>query len=154
MFGHFFTLSVFSFSLEEKRDKMQEGYYGAGADYVKKAITLNYIPKNIIVLSSPKTFSAAFHFVYFLQKLGKTKILGVASRQAGNSFMETTHFQLPETKLTGSISNAKQILFKNEPQLGKLLKPAIEMKWKDYKKYNFDKNAEILKAIELIEHTK
>ena len=138
-------------SLEEKRAKMEEGYQGAGSEFVKGAIQTGYQPNKIVLLCSPKTFSAAYHLTYFLKRLGKTKIIGVASRQAGNSFMEVTHFKLPETKIEGSISNAKQILFKDNQELGKILKPDIEMKWEDYRKFDFDKNAEVLKAIEFIE---
>ena len=140
--------------VEERRKSIGNGYQGFGAEYVIKASQYKELKPNIIVLSSPNTFSAAFHFMYFLKKLGNTTILGVASRQAGNSFMETTNFQLAETKLTGSISNAKQILFKNEPELGKILKPDVEMRWEDFQKYNFDKNAELLKALEFVENTK
>lgn len=137
--------------LMDKEKVIQNGYYGFGAKYVQEASQEIKLKPNIVVLCSPKTFSAAFHFMYFLKKLGNTTIVGVASRQAGNSFMETTNFELPETKLIGSISNAKQILFKTSNKLGQMLKPDIEMSWKDYEKYNFDKNAEVLKTIEFIE---
>ncbi len=137
--------------LEERRKSIEKGYQGFGGEFVKKAAQLGYMPSKIIVLTSPNTFSAAYHFTYFLKRLGKTKLIGVASRQAGNSFMETTNFELPETKLSGSISNGKQVLFKDDLEQGKLLRPDIEMQWSDYQKYGFDENAELLKAIDFIE---
>jgi|GEM_PF-4213302 hypothetical protein len=66
--------------------------------------------------------------------------------------METTNITLPNTKITGSISNSKQRLFKDDPELGRLLKPDYEMTWNDLKNLGFDKNAEILKTLEVIEN--
>lgn len=136
--------------LEQKKSSVENGYMGFGAEYVKKTEPLTDI--SIYVLTSPKTFSAAYHFSYFLKKLGRTKIVGVASRQAGNSFMETTNITLPHTRIAGSISNSKQILFKNDSALGRILKPDYEMNWNDFRDFDFDKNAEILKTLEIIEN--
>lgn len=141
-------------SLQAKREIVKKGYSGFGAEHLKKLITgLPFRPR-IIVLTSTKTFSAAFHFAYFLKRLGRTTVVGVASRQAGNSFMETTPFQLPYTRRRGSISNSMQILFKDSPDLGKILKPDFEMRWENFKEYNFDRHSEVLKAIDLIENGK
>lgn len=139
-------------SLAERKEIVENGYSGFGSEYIKKLMPAPRKNYEIIVLTSPKTFSAAYHFTYFLKKLGNTKIVGVASRQAGNSFMETTNFELPLTKLQGSISNSKQILFKENIEFGKLLRPDYEMNWNDFKKYDFDLNAELLKAIDLIDN--
>ncbi len=133
----------------ERMAQVKNGYAGFGKAFVKDFQAEGFEP-TILVLTSPTTFSAAYHFTYFLRKLGKAHIVGVASRQAGNSFMETTPIVLTESQLKGSISNAKQILFKNDPEMGKTLKPDYPMNWKDYKAFNFDRNAEVLKALELI----
>ncbi len=136
-------------NLQQKIKKIEKGYYGFGAEYVKKTQSLQDV--QIIVLTSPYTFSAAYHFTYFLKKLGRTTIVGVTPRQAGNAYMESTHLTLPETGIRGSISNSKQILFEENSPLAKVLKPDYEMTWEDFKKYEFDVNAEIIKALELIE---
>lgn len=136
-------------SLEQKRKELQNGYNGFGKEYLKKIKPMTNV--EIFVLCSPKTFSAAYHFTYFLKKLGRTKIVGIASRQAGNSFMETTNIILPETGIKGSISNSKQILFKKDSLSAKILKPDYRITWKNFEEYDFDKNAEILKTLELIE---
>ena len=136
-------------SLKQKREMLQSGYYGFGAEYVQKTEPLTDV--QIFVLCSPQTFSAAYHFTYFLKRLGRTKIVGVASRQAGNAFMETTNFKLPKSGITGSISNSKQILFEENSPSGKMLKPDYEMNWDDFRNYGFDKNAEILKTLGIIE---
>lgn len=145
-FGNFDS----SLLMEQKKNSVENGYNGFGAEYIKKTEPLTDI--SIYVLTSPKTFSAAYHFSYFLKKLGRTKIVGVASRQTGNSFMETTNIVLPHTRIAGSISNSKQILFKNDSALGRILKPDYEMGWNDFRHFDFDKNAEILKALEIIEN--
>lgn len=137
-------------SLKQKVEKVENGFNGFGAEYVKKAQSLKDV--QIIVLTSPYTFSAAYHFTYFLKKLGRTTLVGVAPRQAGNAYMESTKITLPETQLQGSISNSKQILFDEKSQSAEILKPDYEMTWEDFKEYEFDVNAEILKAIELIEN--
>lgn len=136
-------------SLLQKREFMGRGYYGFGSEYVERAVKMAWHPPHIIVLTSPRTFSAAYHLTYFLKKMGNVKIVGVASGQAGNSFMNFTNFKLPYTGVYGSISNAKQILFPADSPYRKVLTPDFEMTWKDFASYNFDPNAELLKAIEL-----
>lgn len=148
-FGSFGNVNP-NLSIEQKRELLRSGYNGFGADYLKKTEPMSNI--EIFVLCSPKTFSAAYHFTYFLKRLGRTKIVGVASRQAGNAFMETTNLTLPETKIGGSISNSKQILFEGNSQSAKTLKPDYEMTWKDFEKYGFDRNSEIIKTLELIDN--
>lgn len=137
-------------SIEQKREMLRRGYNGFGADYLKKTEPMSNV--EIFVLCSPKTFSAAYHFTYFLKRLGRTKIVGVAPRQAGNAFMETTNLTLPETKIEGSISNSKQILFEENSQSAEILKPDYEMTWQDFKKYGFDRNSELIKTLELIDN--
>lgn len=147
-FGGFGNVNP-NLSLEQKRDLLKNGYNGFGKEYLDKIEPITEV--EIFVLCSPKTFSAAYHFTYFLKRLGKTKIVGVASRQAGNAFMETTNFTLPKTGIRGSISNSKQVLFSETSESATILNPDYEMTWEAFKKYDFDKNAEILKTIELIE---
>ena len=151
-FSRFFNDFEAEMPLSKKREIIESGYYRLGGDYIKKSILIGMPEPQIIVLTSPQTFSAAYHFVYFLKSLGNTTIIGVASRQAGNTFMETTPIELPNTKLRGSVSNSKQILFKSNPESGEILRPDLEMDWQTFKKFNFDANAEVLKAIEMIEN--
>jgi hypothetical protein len=140
-------------SYAEKVEKVENGYYGFGKKSVRQSLNIKCKPQ-IVVLTSINTFSAAYHFTYFLRRIGNTPIIGVAPRQAGNTFMENTHIELPNTKITGSISNSLQILFKNDKETGKLMRPDFEMTWKEFSKYQFSKDAEVLKAIELIETEK
>jgi len=143
-------------SLEEKRkDLSLIAYFGGiGRKYTESLNGKPIYEPHVIVLCSPKTFSAAFHFLYFLTQIGQATVVGVPSRQSGNTFMETTNFELPYTKITGSISNGLQILFPNDPVKGKVWMPDFAMKWTDYVKYNIDKNSEILYTLDLIKQRK
>jgi len=150
-FGYFFG-GVDSRPIEEKRKDLSLISYfrGIGSEYT---INLNGKPihePKIYVLTSPHTFSAAYHFVYFLTQIENVSIIGVPSRQAGNTFMETTDFELPNTKISGSISNSLQVFYPDDPDKGKVLMPDFAMSWEDFAKYDFDKNAEILFVLDLI----
>ncbi|WP_421920000.1 S41 family peptidase [Marinifilum sp.] len=145
-FGSFGNINP-NLSFEQKKKMVRSGYNGFGAEYLKKTKPMTDV--KIFVLCSAKTFSAAYHFIYFLKRLGRTTIFGVASRQAGIAFMETTNVSLPETKIRGSLSNSKQILFEENSQSAQILRPDHEMNWEDYKKYDFDPNSELLKILEM-----
>jgi hypothetical protein len=113
------------------------GLLGDAREYVKdldgKPL---YSPEKIFVATDESTFSAAFHYAYFLWKMGAT-IVGVPSRQAANSFMEITPFELPLTKLTGSISCAFQQLLPPTDNRVRVFYPDVMLSWKDYEKYDF-----------------
>jgi len=108
-----------------------------------------YEPKNIYVLTNDRTFSAAFHYAYYLWKMGAT-VVGVPSCQAPNTYMETTPFTLPLTDLSGSISNSLQEFLPSTHRCAKTFYPEHMMNWDDYKKYNFDKHSEIKYVLDLI----
>ncbi len=133
--------------------KLEKNNYGWGkfiADLDGKPI---YTPK-IIVLTSAKTNSAAYHFLYKLHRLSDISVVGVAPQQAGNTPMEGTSFTLPLSKLEGSISNGYQMLFPQGHPKVHLFTPDFQMNWKDYKKMNFVPFAELEYALELIEKGK
>ncbi|WP_081964219.1 S41 family peptidase [Porphyromonas macacae] len=109
---------------------------------------------HVIVLSSPATFSAAYHFMYFLTEIGNATVIGVPSSQAGNTYMESTRFELPYSGIAGSISNAIQIMFPNDEEKGHVFIPTYPMTINDYAKYNFVEDAEILYCLDLIKQGK
>lgn len=108
-----------------------------------------YSPAHVYVLTDEWTFSAAFHFAFYLWKMGAT-IVGVPTRQAPNTFMETTPYYLPYTKLSGSISNNLQQFLPAKDRRAKTFWPDLMLSYEDYKKYNFDKHAEIQYLLDLI----
>ena len=55
-----------------------------------------YTPEHIYVITNERTFSAAFHYTFYLWKMGAT-LVGIPSGQAPNTYMEQTLFRLPYT---------------------------------------------------------
>ena len=102
-----------------------------------------YTPKNIYVLTDNRTFSAAFHYAFFLWRMG-AKVVGVPSSQAPNTYMEVTPFELPHTKIRGSISNSMQVFLPHDDKRAKIFWPDRMPTYKDYKKYHFDKQSEVM----------
>lgn len=108
-----------------------------------------YQPQHIYVVTDPGTFSAAFHYAFFLWRMGAT-IVGVPSRQSPNSYMENTPFCLPYTHLRGSISNSMQIFLPVNDKRAKIFYPDLMPRYQDYKRYAFDANAEVLYLLDNI----
>lgn len=110
-----------------------------------------YTPQEIYVITDCYTFSAAFHYTFYLWKLGAT-VVGIPSRQAPNTFMEQTSFRLPHTGLQGSISNSQQIFLPAKDKRAKIFYPDLMPSYDDYKKYNFDNNTEILFLLDKLKY--
>lgn len=108
-----------------------------------------YTPRHIYVLTDAITFSAAFHYTFYLWKMGAT-IVGVPSCQAPNTYMEQTPFTLPRTKLKGSISNSLQLFLPVDDPCAKQLTPDLQPTYDDFKRYHFDEQAEVLYLLDKI----
>ena len=108
-----------------------------------------YTPEHVYVLTDPGTFSAAFHYAFFLWKMGAT-IVGVTSSQAPNTYMEVTEFALPRTGLKGSISNSLQVFLPLNDMRAKDFTPDLMPTYEDYKRYNFDDNTSPLYLLDII----
>lgn len=139
-------------TIEEKRkNRLLISYKnGIGKEYTENLNGKPIYEPHVIVLSSPQTFSAAYHFMYYLSEIGNATVVGVPSSQAGNAFMETTSFELSHTKIKGSISNARQIMFPDDEERGSVFIPDFPMNRNDFAKYNFDKDAELQYCLYLI----
>lgn len=149
-FGSFFKFDETSTIEEKRKDSSLISYFGSGYDITKNLNGKSIYEPHIIVLTSPITFSAAYHFLYLLNEIGNITIVGVPPGQAGNTYMGNTPFELPNTKIKGSISNAVQIFYPNNHEKGKALIPDFPMNWSDFAKYNYDENAEIMYTLDLI----
>ena len=106
-----------------------------------------YTPERVFVLTDSGTFSAAFHYAFYLWKLGAT-IVGVPSQQAPNTFMEVTPFELPYTGLQGSVSNAAQVFLPADDPRARVFRPDVMLSAEQYAEYGFDREAEILYLID------
>lgn len=99
-----------------------------------------YRPDNIYVVTDGGTFSAAFHYAFYLDRMGAT-IVGEASSQSPNCYMEVTPFTLPYSRLSGSVSNSLQAFLPSSDPRAKQFTPEIRITYKDYCRYGFDQNA-------------
>lgn len=108
-----------------------------------------FTPEQVYVLTDPDTFSAAFHYAFFLWKMGAT-VVGVPCAQAPNTYMELTLFGLPRTKLKGSISNTLQMFLPDDDPRAKVFYPDLMPTYEDYKRYNFDDNTIPLYLMDII----
>lgn len=136
------------YSREEYAVELEPYGCGLASDFRRLNGNPLYSP-SVLVLVDPGTFSAAYHFVYRLRHLG-AKVVGVPPAQAGNAFVDVTRYELPNSKLDGSIARTAQILFPTGEGGGKVLMPAFPMGWAEYRRYEFDAQSEVLYALELI----
>lgn len=107
-----------------------------------------YRPRQIFVITDTQTNSAAFHYAFYLWKMGAT-LVGVPSSQAPNTFMEITPFRLPYSGLTASSSNTMQQFFSAESPMAKVLKPDVEITSRDYANFNLDADTPVMKVLEM-----
>lgn len=108
-----------------------------------------YTPEHIYVVTNDRTFSAAFHYTFYLWRMGAT-IVGIPSGQAPNTYMEQTLFRLPHTRMEGSISNSMQVCLPTNDPRAKTLYPDLMPDYEDYRKYNFDNHTEVLYLLDRI----
>ena len=106
-----------------------------------------YRPKNIYVVTDGGTFSAAFHYAFYLSKMGAV-IAGETSSQAPNCYMEVTPFVLPLTGLTGSVSNSLQAFLPSVDPRARQFTPDVRISYEDYCRLGFDQNAILMHIIE------
>ncbi|MGD1019309.1 MAG: S41 family peptidase [Verrucomicrobiia bacterium] len=107
-----------------------------------------FTPKRVIVLCDPDTFSAAFHTMAYLKEMGAI-LVGVPSSQSPNAFMEVTEFKLPESGLTGSISNSRQFFCPDDPKAD-VFHLDFEATYPIFVKYDFDEQTILRYALDLI----
>lgn len=108
-----------------------------------------YPPKSILVICSSQTFSSGFNLMTYLYRIGAF-IVGIPSGQAGNSFGDNRTFELSHSKLWISFSTKYFIAFPDDPETGRLLMPHYPITYEKLASYDFDKNATLLYALEIV----
>lgn len=108
-----------------------------------------YTPKNVFVITDAGTFSAAFHYTFYLWKMGAA-VVGIPCSQAPNTYMEMTPFTLEYTGLSGSISNALQVFLPGNDPRAKTFYPDMMPQYEDYLRYEFSPHTELLWLIDRI----
>lgn len=104
------------------------------------------MPPRIVVLTSARTYSAGFDLAAQLYKSG-AEIMGVASSQAGNCFIDSLPFTLKHSGLQGTISYKLSFLFPGDPVAGRSLRPEVELDYSKLRQMSFDPNATVLLAL-------
>lgn len=110
-----------------------------------------YTPRRVLVLCDPGVFSAAFQAMFLLHDNG-AEVVGVPSAQSPNAFMEATPFTLPESHITGTISNGMQMFMPETPRAN-VFQPDFEVSYSTYKKYGFDDDTALRYAVDLLDGT-
>ena len=81
----------------------------------------------------------------------RLSLLLLAMLSASTSVVaQVTPFTLPRTNLEGSISNSLQLFLPADDPCAKQLTPDILLTYDDYKRYNFDNQAEVLFLLDYI----
>ena len=108
-----------------------------------------YKLKKVFVLVSPGTYSSGFSTLVDLMKAGAVSV-GTPSAQAGNNFTDILLFNLKNTGIQCGVSHKMNLTFPADARKGNLLEPDYKLTYDKYRYYDFDPNAEILLALELL----
>lgn len=112
-----------------------------------------YTPRNIIVLMTPWTSSSGLDMAHYLYRSG-AKLLGTPSAQAPNSWGNTIQWELKNSGIKGEVASSFDIAFGDDPEKGKVLPVHYPLTYEKLKSFDFDINAEMLYALELLQGLK
>ncbi len=110
-----------------------------------------YLPENVIVTSSHVTFSSAFTFLRYMASSGAI-IVGSTSGQSGNGFGNLNLVTLKNTGIRMAISKDAYIVYPESRGERKVLSPDHVLTYEKLKEYNFDTNAEVLYALDILKN--
>lgn len=105
----------------------------------------------VVVLTAARTYSAGFDIATMLVKHGAS-VIGTPSAQSGNCFIDALRFTLINSRLNGSISYKRSLMFPDDAEVGSLLRPDVELTYQQLVTMNFDPNAAVRLAREYLEH--
>lgn len=111
-----------------------------------------YRPERIVVLCSNATQSSGFDLMTNLYRLAAL-IVGVPSSQAGNGFGDIRRFELTHSKLAGYVSTKYFLAFPEQRATGYTLEPHHILTYQKLASYDFDNNAILLLALEVLQTT-
>ena len=140
---------------DERRKKEKElmEYFSRSSPTFYRALrqaAAPYRPRRIVVLTYAFTYSAGFDLAAMLYKRGAA-IVGVPPSQAGNCYIDTLFFTLTNSRLTGTISHKYSVLFPDDPDAGRVLRPAVELDYSTLRALHLDPNASVLLALDFVE---
>jgi hypothetical protein len=101
----------------------------------------------VVVLTSAWTYSAGFDVAALLVRQG-ADVVGVPSAQAGNCFIDILRFRLDHSGLEGMLSFKRSLLFPDDAERGRVLRPARELTYADLIARQFDSQATVALALD------
>ena len=107
-------------------------------------------PGTVFVLSSPTTFSSGFNVLTGLRSMGAV-VVGTPSAQPANNFGDMLVFELRHTAIQVGVSHKQNVTFPDDPELGRCLLPEHPLTFAKLAAYDFDPNAEVLLALEVLQ---
>jgi hypothetical protein len=108
-----------------------------------------YRPDRIFVLSGNETQSSGFDLMTALDRLGAVMV-GVSSSQSGNHFGNIRSFELRNSGLEGYVSTKSFVAFPDKPMVGYIRRPDHLLTYEKLASYDFDENATLLYALDII----
>jgi hypothetical protein len=108
-----------------------------------------YCPTHVMVLVSPKTFSAGFTTMEALSLNGAT-LVGTPSGQPLRAFGNGTLWQLDNTGLRGLVPQAYYNPYPNDPTRSLVWPVEVPMTYETLARHRFDPNASVLLALDWI----
>ena len=108
-----------------------------------------YCPERVIILTRPWTFSAGFGIAIRLYRMGAF-LVGTPSGQAPNSGGNAIKWTLDNTGITGRVSQSYVVNFPNDPALSRVLPVHYPLTYRWLAAHDFDPDAEVLYALELL----
>ena len=109
-----------------------------------------YVPPSVVVLISPKTFSAGSTMMRALDLAGAT-LVGTPSGQSMRAFGNGTLWELDHSGIDGIIARSYFDPYPDDPPRGEVWPIAVPLSYEYLESTGFDPNAELLLALEWIE---
>ena len=122
-------------------------------EFRTRAFEAHYMPKKIIVLCSDVTHSSGYDLMRNLNRIGAVNI-GVPSGQSGNHYGNTRMFELSNSKIKGKVATRFFIDAPDKPMKQLTLYPDYPLTYEKLASLNFDENAAVLYALDLIKEKK
>ena len=132
---------------------LEESYRNAATfyeEFMAGTYAGHYVPDWVVVLVTPKTFSAGSTTMRALDING-AMVLGTPSGQSMNAFGNGTLWQLDNTGVHGCMSRSYHEPYADDPELERVWPVEVEMTYDLLATYAFDPNAEVLLALDWLE---
>ncbi|KPJ59786.1 MAG: hypothetical protein AMJ46_09855 [Latescibacteria bacterium DG_63] len=148
-FEELYELDRFEYSnIQKVHDEFYEKMPTFYDEYKSKTYSNFYLPKNIIVLCSAKTYSSGYTMMKVLNELGAT-VIGAPSSQNENAPGWILNFELKNSETRGWVACKYYASF-SDRIVDEVYQVDNELTYDKLKEYNFDPNSEILFALDLL----